>query len=718
LALSLGLTLILLLGLQITHAAPTATIRYVLGSGGTDTSDCTDPDAPCETIQYALAQANSGDTIRVANKFSPAIYSGGVVITKSITLEGGWRAIPGAGPGFIWERAMPCEPSRTTIDAGGAGRAISITGNITPTVDCFTITGGDATGLGGGLYGNDAGGGICSRDAAPLIVNNVITANYGCTGTCPGGGGNGGGIYLLNAPATAVISNNLVAYNVGDGPGGPISGQGGGIMLRDSDTQILSNTIEHNLAGDAGGLGGGIAIVGGSPTIADNIILQNQAGQAIVCLGGGIYVLSSMPVTIERNFFQYNMATNGSSPGSVSRGGGLYYTGNPGASAVIRDNLIRWNYASTSGPQISEGGGMYLTGLSTPSLVSGNIVQGNYANWPDDGSGGGIYVGDSEVTISNNRIMTNSATWNGGHGEGGGLYIAGGSVLVQSNVISDNRGAGFGGFPSTATGYGGGMAISGSLTVVQDNWIVNNDATNGLNLGAGGGIYGFRGALYIAGNTIAGNRATGDNPGFGGGLYLEETLPTLEGNTIVDNVAAGGSDGRGGGVRINRCAAFTLTNNIVARNQASRLGSGVAIAWDAAGNLAHNTIAENSSGDGVGVYVDLNSEVKLSNNIIVSHSVGITVADPGVSTVSADHTLFEGNGLNYGAGVTSINAVAGPAALMPANYHLTSGSGAIDHAVALAWVTRDIDGDPRPLGVAPDVGADEARFVYLPLVLR
>ena len=62
------------------------------------------------------------------------------------------------------------------------------------------------------------------------------------------------------------------------------------------------------------------------------------------------------------------------------------------------------------------------------------------------------------------------------------------------------------------------------------------------------------------------------------------------------------------------------------------------------------------------------------------------------------------------------------------NLHLrASATPAIDQAAPLADVPTDIDGDPRPTGAAPDVGADEAPLVpppeltpcsYLPLVLR
>jgi hypothetical protein len=56
-----------------------------------------------------------------------------------------------------------------------------------------------------------------------------------------------------------------------------------------------------------------------------------------------------------------------------------------------------------------------------------------------------------------------------------------------------------------------------------------------------------------------------------------------------------------------------------------------------------------------------------------------------------------------------------------------SATPAIDHAAVLAEVPTDIDGDIRPIGTAPDVGADEAAldpppalvpWAYLPLVTR
>jgi putative cofactor-binding repeat protein len=775
--LAIALAIVLTALLQITLAETPARAqggcdRWVLGQGGSDSGDCSDETAPCATIQYAIDQSADGDTICVAKSsfVGPLTYPETLRITKSIILDGAWDA--GCVDPNNWTcsfTAIPCDPANVTIDALGTGRVISITGNVTPTIHCFTITGGDAAGLGGDpgtTVDNDAGGGIFSRDAAPIIVHNVITGNYGCM-TCPVSYGRGGGIYLRNAPSTAVISGNVIAYNVADDG---TWGQGGGIMLRDADAQVLSNTIEHNRAGYSAGYGGGIAVRNGEPTLADNDIAFNYAGQGVQGLGGGIFVWTSTPAIIERNELRYNHALHGTGvPTMTSGGGGIYYAGivTTPVSAIIRDNFLEWNLGTFGGSLSGDGGGIYLRYLSPASIVEGNVLEWNEGANNYRGRGGGIYVADSELTIEGNELTYNTAVWsgNGSHGEGGGIYVDGGAVVIQSNVISANTGSYFPGSPSTATGYGGGVATVGGETTVRENAIANNGGTNGDNWGFGGGIFasggtltiedntiadnygsildvGYGGGAMISGtvalvrgnlitgnqatsdtwgvggglfvlsetvrverNTIAGNRATlDDRPGYGGGLYLNETYPWLDSNVILHNVANNGSGGVGGGVGIGLCPVFTLTNNIIAKNDASDKGSGISIGGDGAGVLIHNTIAQNQGA--VGVHVYSGSDVALTNNIVISHWQGIANGDPAGSIVTATHTLFENNGSDYGPDVTSVNEISGPAALLP-NYHLGTSSNAIAKALPLAWITHDVDGDARPYWGGPDVGADE-----------
>lgn len=721
----LALGLILLVSAFATGggvAAQAACDRWVVTEGA-DTSDCSDEAHPCRTVQYAIDQAVGGDVICVAALgavLDPTIYHEHLYIDQTLTLDGKWSATCSPITFACDFIPVTCTPERVVLDGFRQGRVITIDGDIEPTVDCFTITGGNANGLGGDppsgsrgeLAENHAGGGIYSRDAAPIIINNVITDNYGCM-DCTAYG-RGGGVYVLNAPGTAIISRNVIAGNAADF--NSTWGTGGGIMLRDSDAQVSYNTITDNRAGFSAGEGGGIAIKGGMPTIAHNEISGNVAGQAVRGMGGGIYVWSSTTAIIEHNLILKNLAINDDGdPVFQSVGGGIYYGGSPTVVAVIRGNTINGNVASPYSPS-GAGGGIYLAGLVAPSTVSGNHLESNIAGYNCDGEGGGVYVGGGEVTVEGNELVDNSATWAGDMGMGGGLYIEGGSVLVQDNAITSNHGGGFPGFPSEAVGYGGGMMISGSLTIVQDNLIEDNDATKGEAPGIGGGIYGLYGSVRIARNMIAENQGTPVSIGFGGGAYLQEMDTWLDANAILDNVAAGTSTGRGGGVRLVSCAPFTLTNNIIAGNQASQYGSGVAIAAGSTGTLAHNTIADNLLGDGVGVYVDVTGIVELLSNIIAGHGTGIL--NGGGTDVGAKYTLFENNSTDYSAGVISTYPVAPPAALL-ADYHIGSGSNAIDNAPVLSWLTWDVDGMTRPMGSRWDVGADEYGCrVYLPLLMR
>jgi hypothetical protein len=628
----------------------------------------------------------------------PSVYTGTLAITKSVTLDGAWTAAC-INPGVCRFDAAVCVPQNVVLDAQGNGRAISITGEIAPTIQCFTITGGDADGLGGDPDGYHAGGGIYSKDAAPVIVGNIITGNYGCR-VCSAYG-RGGGVYLLNAPATAIISGNVIAHNAG---AGTILGSGGGIVLRNSNAQVLSNTIQRNTGGTAGD-GGGLYVLNGSPTIADNEILSNTAaGSGVMGQGGGVFVRSSTPVTIVRNAVLFNVALRGTAdPALFSRGGGLYYEG-PGA--FIRDNTLRSNAATFGGAGL--GGGMYLRNLSASAVVSGNVVaDNNRASYGDRGDGGGIYLDGCQAAVTGNQVSGNVAS-SSGTGYGGGLYVNGGGGLIQGNGFTANLallGA------VSGYGYGGGVAISNSVAIVQDNLIAQNSAASAPGtISAGGGLYVYQGAPQIVRNDVLSNATGNGNSGVGGGLYVESARPLVDGNTILDNRALGGAYSRGGGVRIASCPAFTLTNNVVARNAVSATGSGVAVAVST-GRLAYNTIADNRTGDGVGVLVESSSRITLTNTIIANQAVGISRASGTFAT--AEYTLFDGNGLNYNAGVNSTNQIPGPAALRT-DYHLKNWSAALDRATPLAWVTSDVDGQARPFGAGYDVGADEAscnRFV-------
>jgi hypothetical protein len=195
----------------------------------------------------------------------------------------------------------------------------------------------------------------------------------------------------------------------------------------------------------------------------------------------------------------------------------------------------------------------------------------------------------------------------------------------------------------------------------------------------------------------------------------------LSGDLVTSNTAE-----LGGGLHLVMSDP-TLTNTVIAGNRAGRNGSGLALRGSSP-RLLHTTIARNGadgfSAGGSGVYVsdwsgDFSS-VALTNTIMVSHSVGITVVAGNTATLVG--TLWYSNTEDWGGAgaiVTGTHNYWGDPRFEADGYHLMEGSAAIDVGVE-AGVPDDVDGEQRPQGLAPDLGADEGVGVnaYLPAVLR
>ena len=215
--------------------------------------------------------------------------------------------------------------------------------------------------------------------------------------------------------------------------------------------------------------------------------------------------------------------------------------------------------------------------------------------------------------------------------------------------------------------------------------------------------------------TLIGNIVQSNEALAGGGLSLSADA-TLTGNIVRSNVAW-----HGGGLFI--VADATLTNDVIADNRLNSsegVGSGVFVLYSSL-HLRHTTIARNSGGDGSGVHVASSfSTVMMSNTIIFSHTVGVTVATGNTATLNA--TLWHANDSKTGGAgtINTTNDHDGDPAFDTDGYHLTGASAAIDQGVD-AGVNFDIDGDSRPMGSGFDIGADEFSphyENYLPLILK
>jgi formylglycine-generating enzyme required for sulfatase activity len=218
---------------------------------------------------------------------------------------------------------------------------------------------------------------------------------------------------------------------------------------------------------------------------------------------------------------------------------------------------------------------------------------------------------------------------------------------------------------------------------------------------------------------------------YGGGLVLDSSTVggsaavVVDGNVILDNRAGGDpavATFSGGGSVANINDGLTFINNVIAGNHAAEVGGFDMEFLPDGAEVVNNTFAGN--GD-TGLLV-AGSVVTLTNNIVVSHTVGVQV-DAGASA-ALGYTLWNGNVADTGGGgvIDETHPVTGdPAFVKPAagDYRLTIGSAARDAgdpAGVPPAPDHDAGGAHRPQGPAVDIGAYEWKgyWHHLPLIAK
>jgi hypothetical protein len=429
---ALGLTH-LLAPANAAQAAPAA-FRYVAVGGqcGSNT--------PCyASVQVAVDAAGDGDEIRVA----AGVYSGVstrngetqvLYVDKSVRIRGGYDPntwVPDPAQNF------------TVLDAQGQGRALTVMGVVTPTVEGLRLTNGSAQN-GGGVYIDRAAVSLRQND----IYSNTATSGWG------------GGVYAKNS--AAVISDNRIYSNTTGS-----NGRGGGIALSDSPAQVLTNTIRANRAHVGAGVELGNGLGSSGAFLFGNVIKDNTAfdyqysGYTIDGAGGGVDIASALTDTLRGNVIDGNMA---------KWGGGIHSFS---ASPTIEDNTIQENNAPT------HGGGLYVQ-WGAPSIRENRILSNTAQDW-----GGGMMIWADGAVVANNRFQGNVSS----SGRGGGLYATR-AAAVDGNVFQDNQAV-----------QGGGIFVpqGSSSFLFRNNAIIGNHASEG------GGLYIWGAVVQFVHTTLAGN---------------------------------------------------------------------------------------------------------------------------------------------------------------------------------------------------------------------
>ena len=321
---------------------------------------------------------------------------------------------------------------------------------------------------------------------------------------------------------------------------------------------------------------------------------------------------------------------------------------------------------------------MLIAGNITPTVTGLRLINGNATNLggfdntilaPPNAydAGGGVYIISATATLSNSWV-TNSTANNDLSlplSLGGGVYLNDSPAVLYANTIATN----------TAQ-YGGGVCVYLGTASLSYNLIQGNTASGG---GYGGGLYLESGTITVDHNTFASNTTSTGN---GGGLAISFGTAAINENTFRSNTAP--DSFAGGGAVYMILGTVTFRNNIVADNQTGGFGAGVYVASSTA-DFWHNTLARNTGGDGSALYLDNSgpSTAQLTNTILVSNTIGV-FADTG-TTANLNATLFGGGTDTSGSGtISNLNSHTGnPGFVNPTagNYHLTSGSAAIDQGV-------------------------------------
>nr|HEX4314809.1 choice-of-anchor Q domain-containing protein [Kofleriaceae bacterium] len=261
-----------------------------------------------------------------------------------------------------------------------------------------------------------------------------------------------------------------------------------------------------------------------------------------------------------------------------------------------------------------------------------------------------------------------------------------GAIGSITDAVSINRSAtiyGVHGGTLTASGSDDVLTLdSGASTVAAFDLDISGGAANGVSL--------TNGTLSLMRATVSNNAGVGISQ-TGGTLHLSRS-------TVASNHNGIHVDG----------GTFDITNNFIVLNGngSDSLYGGMWIDDASAGSrFEFNTVVDNQIPGGAGFRSAglLVTPVGLSspNNILVHNAIG-------TDTLLANANYVSQGGSN--APLCSVGSDEGPLMFVGGgDYHITTGSVAIDHATPTPDLNTDADGNERPVGSAADQGAQEVQ---------
>lgn len=269
----------------------------------------------------------------------------------------------------------------TVIFQSGGDRVFDVLFSANLTLQRMRVSGGDVT----SFASPDARGGNIRANGGKVILDQTRVASGDALA--------GGGLYVASANGRAKVSRSLFESNDATGNGGSMSLQGGGKGRIERTTFQLSEVASST---------------------------ANAEGGIIFSTGSGLKIFDSV--------LQGSSAeTTGA--GNFPRGAALYSN----APLTMKRSTVRGNTTSAATDGVAEqGGGLFISGGT--ALIVNSTFFDNRAGEPggDDGIGGAIYAGTSQVDVKHVTFDSNQ-----GSDEGDTLRASGGNLRLFGSIIDD-----------------------------------------------------------------------------------------------------------------------------------------------------------------------------------------------------------------------------------------------------------------------------------------
>jgi hypothetical protein len=545
---------------------------------------CPPPGAGCDytTIQEAVDNADSGDTIRVAQ----GTYTENLTIDgKTLTLRGGYT---------ISDTEWLTDTGETVIDGNGADRTFLVHGN-NSALENLTITGGHTP------AGQCWGGGVWVTNGNVTIRDSLITGNWA---DCSGAG------VEVNSdwgPAHLTLADSIVFDNQSGGDCGGISVWHTGAHL--TNTLIISNT---------GGNGSALRIEDSDVTIQNCTVADNQGSAAI-----NAYDTDGQPDALAlRNTIAWgntdsNLACNVQvcTVTYSDVGGDWSGVDNINADPQFADpsngdyHLLPWS------PCIDEGTATDapdhdLDGVSRPQNAGYDLGAYEFVGTPIQNEGT-RYVAISGSNAGPNLCLDPDAPC-ATVGHAVSMANAGESLWIAEGTYTENL-----------TIDGKTLTLRGGYTISGTEWLTDTGETviDGNGADRTFLIHGNDSALENL--TITGGQAPSAQC-WGGGVWVTNGNVTIRSSTITGNAG----DCGGAGIEVNDdfgLAHLTLESSTVSYNTDGQVGGGLHV-WgeNASAQVQDVTFAGNTAGESGG-------------GMAVANYASATIADTHLFSNTADH---------------------------------------------------------------------------------